>query len=187
MPFLKGKAPWNKGLKLKETHPQMGYQKGHKFFAGGEKGWFRKGLSASSQTQFQKGKESWNKGKKGYYKHTEEWKKERSLAMSGSSHPLWIEDRTRLKRHRHKMYDSAYRYWMRSVKNRDDWKCKISNKDCHGILEAHHILNWIDYPELRYQVNNGITLCHAHHPRGRAKEKQMIPTFLELLVSSEII
>lgn len=61
----------------------------------------------------------------------------------------------------------------------------IENKDCKGRLEAHHILNWMDYPELRYEINNGITLCHAHHPRGRAKEKQLSPFYQELVASSE--
>jgi hypothetical protein len=46
-----------------------------------------------------------------------------------------------------------------------------------------HILGWSEFPELRYQVNNGITLCQAHHPLKRAKEKQMIPIFQEFVVS----
>ena len=48
--------------------------------------------------------------------------------------------------------------------------------------EAHHILAWRSYPELRYEINNGITLCHAHHPRGEAKEKRLVPR-LQGLVS----
>jgi len=110
----------------------------------------------------------WNKGKK-------------VPEMGGQNHYAWIKDRTQLVKNESKHLDSVYREWMKTVKNRDEWKCKISNSDCDGRLEAHHILNWVDYPELRYQVNNGITLCHAHHPRGRAKEKRLAPMFRELV------
>jgi hypothetical protein len=81
-----------------------------------------------------------------------------------------------------KRNDSAYKYWRKNVYERDGFKCKIKNKDCKGIIEAHHILGWSDHPELRYKINNGITLCHAHHPRKRAEEKRLIPV-LQILVS----
>jgi len=178
--------PWNKGLKIKETHPQMGFQKGNKFNEDSrvKATQFKKGECLSPQTQFKKGQVSWNKGKKGIFKHTEEWKKERSEAMKGEKNPLWIKDRKKLKKDRIQAYDCAYKNWMKAVKSRDNWKCKISNQDCRGRLEAHHILNWIVYPELRYQVNNGITLCLAHHPRKRAEEKRLIPFFMELVPES---
>ena len=85
-----------------------------------------------------------------------------------------------------KHLDCQYREWMLAVKNRDNWKCKINNNDCSGRLESHHILNWKDYPELRYEINNGITLCHAHHPRKRAEEKRLSPYFKELVSVSKI-
>lgn len=104
--------------------------------------------------------------------------------VSGSNNWKWVEDRTKLKKSEKKHLDSRYKEWMRAVKNRDGWKCRISNSDCSGRLEAHHILNWVDNPELRYQINNGITLCQAHHPRGRAEEKRLVPTFKELVTVS---
>lgn len=101
----------------------------------------------------------------------------------GEKHQNWISDRTKLKISEKKHLDVKYMYWMRTVKNRDGWKCKILNSDCKGRLEAHHILNWVDYPELRYELNNGITLCVAHHPRKRAEEKKLSPYFMELISS----
>lgn len=98
----------------------------------------------------------------------------------------WIKDRTKLKQAEKKHLDVKYKDWMLSIKKRDSWKCKMNNKDCKGRLEAHHILNWIDYPELRYDINNGITLCQTHHPRGRVKEKEMSPYLMELLTSKEL-
>jgi hypothetical protein len=74
---------------------------------------------------------------------------------------------------------------MLRVKKRDEWKCRLLTSDCKGRLESHHILNWIDYPELRYILTNGITLCAFHHPRKWEEEKRMIPIFQELLSVSK--
>ncbi len=78
-------------------------------------------------------------------------------------------------------YSTPYRMWVTSVKNRDGWKCKISNGDCSGRLEAHHILAWRSHIELRYEINNGITLCHYHHPRKRTEELEKSPYFQQLV------
>lgn len=66
-------------------------------------------------------------------------------------------------------------------KKRDKWGCKIKSKDCNDRLEAHHILNWMAYPELRYDINNGITLCQFHHPRKRVEEQRLIPFFQSMV------
>lgn len=100
----------------------------------------------------------------------------------GEEHHLWIKDRTQLKETREKAYDTKYKYWMREVKKRDNWKCKINNEDCEGRLEAHHILDWNNFSKLRYDINNGITLCHAHHPRGRENEAKLSPYLQSLVV-----
>jgi len=31
--------------------------------------------------------------------------------------------------------------------------------------------------QLRYNIKNGITLCHFHHPKKRMEEKRLIPFF----------
>jgi len=84
--------------------------------------------------------------------------------------------------------DSAYQNWVKQVKKRDKGQCRINNQDCSGYCIVHHILPVRDYPELIYDINNGITLCQAHHPRKRAEEKRLIPAFQELVsVSNELI
>ena len=127
----------------------------------------------------------------GKHFHSEEWKKELSKRMSGTNSPVWINDRTKLKRFGDTNKDrrsSAYVIWRKQVWLRDMFKCKLANPDCSGRLEAHHILSYTDYPKLRYDINNGITLCHAHHPRVRAEEKRLIPYFKELVsVSNDTI
>ncbi len=101
--------------------------------------------------------------------------------IKGELHPLYIKDRTQLVKNEKKHLDYAYRCWMLKVKKRDDWKCRIANENCKGRLEAHHILSWKNYPELRYELNNGITLCLAHHPRSRKKEAELSPYFQKLV------
>jgi len=80
----------------------------------------------------------------------------------------------------------CFSWWRKQIFQRDSFKCKIDNSDCKGQLEAHHILSWREFPELRFDINNGITLCHAHHPRKRAEEKRSIPTFKELVSVSKV-
>lgn len=111
------------------------------------------------------------------------WTGKKRENMSGPNNPRWVKDRTKLVKSEKKHLDSLYRKWMFAVKNRDGWKCKISNSDCSGRLEAHHILRWSEYPELRYEINNGITLCHAHHPREMAEEKRLQAEFQQLVAS----
>lgn len=96
----------------------------------------------------------------------------------------WKKDRTLLKVDNTRN-DSAYKDWRKNVWSRDKFTCRIADNNCDGRIEAHHILAWSAHPELRYQVNNGITLCHAHHPRARAEEKRLIPTFQELVAVSK--
>lgn len=104
--------------------------------------------------------------------------------FSGPNHYRWVADRTKLKTDRTQSYDSRYKVWMFDVKRRDGWKCKISNGDCAGRVEAHHILSWRDYEELRYNINNGITLCHFHHPRKRTDEIKLSPYFQSMVMDN---
>jgi len=109
--------------------------------------------------------------------------KKEVLKAKGEEHFNWIKDRNQVKMSEKHGYDSNYKFWMISVRNRDNWKCKINNCDCSGRLESHHILSWKEYPELRYNINNGITLCQKHHPKGR-KSKEMVFELKELIINS---
>ncbi len=106
----------------------------------------------------------------------------------GEKNPKWVKDRTLLKRYSNTAKERgspAYVEWRKQVWIRDKFKCRIEDENCFGKIEAHHILSWKDYPELRYKINNGITLCHAHHPRKRAEEKRLSPYFMELVSVSK--
>ena len=111
--------------------------------------------------------------------------KKNTEKMSGENHYKWNLNREEVIGNKRDNTNAEYHLWARKVKNRDGWKCRIMNQDCDGILEAHHILNWVEYVELRYEINNGITLCHAHHPRSRVKEAELSPFFQKLVAEIE--
>jgi hypothetical protein len=56
---------------------------------------------------------------------------------------------------------NEYPLWQKEVFKRDNYKCIIcgSNKN----LNAHHLDSFSRYPDLRYIVENGVTLCEKHH------------------------
>ena len=101
--------------------------------------------------------------------------------FTGENNPNWVSDRSKLVTSEKKHLDSRYKEWMLAVKKRDNWKCRINNFDCKGTLESHHILPWRSYPGLRYEINNGITLCQFHHPKKREDEKRLSINFFEIL------
>lgn len=100
------------------------------------------------------------------------------LANKGKNHYRWNPYRINILQDRD---CTEYKEWRMGVYSRDGFKCKIANSDCRGRIEAHHILNYKNHPELRYEINNGITLCQAHHPHKRKDEQQLAPIFKELL------
>lgn len=106
---------------------------------------------------------------------------EHSKRMSGENSPRYIKDRTKLKKREDRRTSSANNDWVVQCKKRDGKRCKMRNKECKGQLEVHHILSYRDYPEKRYDINNGITLCHFHHPRGRVMEEKMVEYLKELI------
>lgn len=59
--------------------------------------------------------------------------------------------------------DNRYREWRRQVYGRDNYTCRDCGDSTGGNLNAHHIKPWHDYPELRYEISNGLTLCEPCH------------------------
>lgn len=140
---------------------------------------WNKGLKRTweSPTQFKKGYTPWNKGKQ-------------HLLITGNKNPRWIEDRTKLQKYGETNKDrrsSAYRDWRINIFKRDNYKCKIDNCDCDGKIVAHHILSYTKFPELRYEINNGITLCKFHHPLKRTEEINFVSLFRGLVDGCMIV
>ncbi len=112
--------------------------------------------------------------------------KERMSLRRGENHPRWVKDRSLLKKN-DRRNDSAYKQWRIGVYKRDRFKCRMNNEECLGRIEAHHILSWSRYQELRYNINNGITLCRFHHPRKIRDEERLIPEFQSIVQIKPIL
>lgn len=66
------------------------------------------------------------------------------------------------KRYIHLTATKQYKKWRSDVFQRDNWTCQTCGK--RGVyLEAHHIKGWAEYPELRYNTENGVCLCIECH------------------------
>lgn len=68
-------------------------------------------------------------------------------------------------------YDDRLSYecmiWKKDVYKKDLYTCQCcgakNGNGKHIVLNAHHILNWSDNEEFRYDLDNGITLCDNCH------------------------
>jgi hypothetical protein len=57
-----------------------------------------------------------------------------------------------------------YIKWRDGVFRRDNWTCRVCGYKGHDVV-AHHILDFHKYPELRFDLDNGITLCRSCHKK----------------------
>lgn len=69
------------------------------------------------------------------------------------------------KRERHY---TKYKLWREDVFKRDNYKCKKCGERGKE-LRAHHIMNYAEYTELRFSLDNGITLCSSCHTKFHKK------------------
>lgn len=70
-----------------------------------------------------------------------------------------------------------YKHWRDAVYARDEYTCQHCGDGQGGNLQAHHIKSYADFPELRYTIENGVTLCRNCHERVHLKP---IPTKADL-------
>ena len=176
-PFPKGYIPWNKGLKGVQRHSEETRKKmsDTRLKMDWKGYWLGKELSEEHRKKvsealtgrdvtedFRKKMSKLLRGNKHCLgrKHTEETKQKISLAISGPNHPCWKGGVSPL---RTRIWQSReYKQWRKAVFERDDYTCL----DCStrgGTLNAHHKKSFAEYPELRFKVDNGQTLCVPCH------------------------
>lgn len=62
-----------------------------------------------------------------------------------------------------------YKRWRFDVFARDRFTCQKCGDDRGGNLHAHHIKPFADFPELRFVVSNGLTVCEGCHKKIHAR------------------
>jgi 5-methylcytosine-specific restriction endonuclease McrA len=97
--------------------------------------------------------------------HSEETRKklsevQRKVDRRGPNSPVW-RGGARTER---KIAMGRYEYqdWRKAVFGRDNYICQSCGVR-GGYLEADHIKPWCAFPDLRYDVDNGRTLCKPCH------------------------
>lgn len=60
--------------------------------------------------------------------------------------------------------DEKHQKWAKKVKQRDNYTCQLCFASGSGVyLHSHHLNSWDLFPDQRYQLDNGITLCNQCH------------------------
>ena len=142
--FKKGHIPWDKGIKRppfsKECIQKMKIAGSKKKLSKEQKDKMKKSAVERWKNPILRKKQSQrNKGKKG-------------SGWRGGITPKNILIRSGIE----------YRLWRESVFARDNWTCQRYHIK-GGRLHPHHIKNFSQYPELRFAIDNGITLSEKAH------------------------
>ena len=128
---------------------------------------FKKGISGSPENQFKKGNTT-NLGKK----YSEERKKKIGFSVSkatkgkprphlrGVNSPNWKGGSKGLDSIRNSV---EYKLWRTAVFERDNYICIWCGDNRGRNLNADHIKPFAYYPELRFAIDNGRTLCVPCH------------------------
>jgi 5-methylcytosine-specific restriction endonuclease McrA len=91
-----------------------------------------------------------------------EGRRKKSISHLGKKNYFWKHGKTEeLKLIRRGI---EYRLWREAVFARDNWTCKYcGSRGCD--LQSHHIKSFTHYPELRFAIDNGETVCLDCHKK----------------------
>ena len=164
------------------NNPNCGFQKGHPNFGG-----FQKGHPSYLTEESKKKISDALRGRK----QSKEQREKLSKYLTGRPSPIKgkhtqsLASRIRLSKQRRGENGSnwrgglkpinkriragiEFRLWREAVFARDNWACqKYGIRG--GKLHPHHIQNFAQYPELRFAIDNGITLSKKAHEEFHRK------------------
>ena len=106
--------------------------------------------------------EPWNKGKTNVYSDSQLQKMSESQKGKKQSEETIKKRILKLaKSEGRKSYKA--KQWALKVKEKDNWKCVKCNCSEKELLHAHHIVPWYQDASLRFDLDNGMTLCRSCH------------------------
>lgn len=82
--------------------------------------------------------------------------------------------------------DPTYKKFRQKVLARDKHKCQWYGCNSSKKLNVHHIHRWCDNPGLRYDENNGITLCSLHHKMISGQETYYESIFKKIAINNKL-
>lgn len=89
------------------------------------------------------------------------------LFNTRENHPMWKNELTDEQREVGRNYPE-YTAFVKKVVTRDNYTCQCCGKECNHNAEIHHLYSYSDYPNLRTDETNGITLCENCHKNFHA-------------------
>lgn len=138
---------WNAGL-TKETDERVAKMASKKRGVKTAPRLHRRGIRVSQNTEFKKGLVP-----KGGFS---------TRFKKGANHPLWKNGVTSENEKIRK--SGEYKNWRIAVYRRDGFCCQICKKHCDKKnIVAHHKNSFSLYPQSRFVVEEGITLCRRCH------------------------
>jgi predicted restriction endonuclease len=81
--------------------------------------------------------------------------------------------------------DPLYKKWRSDVRKRDNGMCQWPGCKAYKKLQVHHIKRWSDSVDLRYNIENGITLCKDHHKLILGNEVSYEAVFLKIIADNK--
>ena len=186
--FQKGHTPWNKDTHIQTNTGRTHFKKGDMPWSYGKKGYelvkvdkkqlyqlyVNEKLSTKEVAQAMKIPKATINKRLTFYG----WKRTPQQAMLknnpakqpearekirasklGDKNPAWKDGISPIKKRIRRSI--KYREWRETIFKQDNYICQMCGEN--GNLNANHIKKFSDYPELRFELNNGITLCKNCH------------------------